>query len=440
MFTDDRSIVSGSSLTSPGKALRKATSEPFLTRKVRIDESSISHASSSPSSNARHMNLAGLPKSRSGALNLPQVPGGMRHDDDALQGLLTAAKARLKRGYIKPFDDGNTVEGIADATLLESPMAQLQQDISLQQAQRKQQAVPLQASSAQQMMQPGWDEWDAIGATMSDNPFDGPPNRGMYGDTQRGGSVPTTTGSVHTIERLDAYTSTNTALSGHVCAEDALGFVQKMWNHEGEALNLDDDFFQELTGGMGGGPDSAAGRADSNYSSQEGYSTDEAGGSTDEPLSPTSQISREVSAPSDATPFQSQRLTESVPWKQPKEIRTPLRQDSAEPSGSLGGVSGAATAASNTEPLRGSLSHQVPAAESDPGSSNALANRRRREGAPTTAEVARESRRRRWMNAYDEGGQHGSRGSHGFAMGASGYTAANSSAQTTSGTSVSRRS
>jgi len=260
-----------------------------------------------------------------------------------------------------------------------------------------------------------------IAAGLHDD-FDG--NGGMYGDEDR---VPTTTttGSVHTIVRTDGYTTSNTLMSGHATLGHmnmhASGGLHFLWNQDEDCGGLDGDFFEELTNGMMDGavlPDSAGDNGDGLYSSQEGYSTDEGGEGT----SQGSQRSREVSLPSASTPLQTV-----------KKFKAPSRQANMQMASDSNLGEEAATASANREPQ--SCPRKSPAV-SEISSSNALGSRRRRDGDPN-AEAARESRRRRWMNAYDAPGQS----SRNSSMRESGYTVPNSSAYTvTSGTSASRHS
>jgi len=391
---------------------------------------------------------------------LPEVPGGMRHDDDALQGLLKAAKARLKRGYIKPFNDCNPVVDADASSLLESPsmgMSQQPSQILSQQgmypaaqaisgdqdASQYNRGQPQQDASqshgAVDQWDSFWDEWEKRDQREQWDAFPQPQanmdgNLDVYGDSRDGRSQPTTSGTVHTIQHTNAYTSTgqntgmsHTGMSGHA-------LVQNMWNHEDQTLNFDANFFKELTAGMGL-PDSA-GRADSIYSSQEGYSSDEA--LPQETYSSDEPPSQGRSEPLQSPPFQSQRQTgESIQNKPSREEDAQTRRCSQMPPVNRGGVSMAAAeavetaviaAVANGEPIQGALLRKAHAASSDTSSSNALGNRRRREGESTTAEAAREDRRKRWMSAYDGAGR-----SQGSSLGHSGYTAANSSAYASHG-------
>lgn len=103
--------ASPSSAAQSSRALEKSRSEPHLRRQVvRIEPGEATLTDSFVSSKPRRtatgagsLAASHVPavKSRSGALNLPQVPGGMRHDDDALEGLLRVAQSHLKRGTWK---------------------------------------------------------------------------------------------------------------------------------------------------------------------------------------------------------------------------------------------------------------------------------------------------------------------------------------------------
>lgn len=116
---------------SPSRPTRlgKVMSEPRLPRQAALDSGHLTHSSSKlrqPSGlNSCSASGSGSPgKSRSGVLNLPQVPGGMLPNDEALEELLRVAHCHLKRGFAKPRQQSQFLAGEATKRFEEKTMYQ----------------------------------------------------------------------------------------------------------------------------------------------------------------------------------------------------------------------------------------------------------------------------------------------------------------------------
>lgn len=405
--------------------MRRVQSEPFMPRKVRIDESSIGQASDSSPSSLKVRSGRYIPnvppglvsaKSRSGALNLPQVPGGMRPDDDALHGLLRAAESRLKRGFIKakieeiPEDEValSTAPNFSGPTPSDEELeAAYQAAVSM--AQR------YDLSMAQHLEQP-----------MAPTSADSIGGDSVY--TQQS----TQLSDVRTIERADGYTSTSTAMSRQAVRTGVTPERQRNYDRQDSAYTEQEE---PCSSGTGDGEmleerglRTASAATYGTYSDQYSDQYSDPGGS----ISPDSGRSREASPQNTAVPFRSLRPTDGSAASAPQ-----AHGDFGVSPGAKGDVPGS-NAPSNLVPPRN------PAAEASLADSGSSATGARRRPADPASEAARESRRARWINAYNGGSQQGgSHSSSAYSIGGhTGYSFPSSSAgySATSGTSVGRRS
>jgi hypothetical protein len=371
------------------KSLRKAESDSSLTRKVRIDDASLSEAAggSSGSRPSLVMSLLGSAakpiRTRSGALDLPEVPGGMRSDDDSLQQLLRSAEAQLKRGYIR-CQPKKAVHQASPSSFEQPPNVMDQSSFQRQQD--------------PQVEEPNYDA-SKIYTAMSRDIEELPMQDGFRSPTPESFSVD----SVRTIERVSGYTTSNTAMSMHKQGLDKSSTPEMIpWASAEDVRQLDRGMLDCLgsrgTAGQHSRADSA--HTYSTYSTQEypeesqEYADEFSGdGSTGE--GSESQRSREASQiDAYSTPMWSLRLTDqgSVASARSKEL-----QQLEDPSG---------RSRRTDQPVGSRPRVRLPrraASYSQIDGSGSLASRRQ-QGTLDRVEAARESRRRRWVNAYDDGG------------------------------------
>lgn len=368
MLSSGKSTLKDPGMPSKTKVLPSSYSVPNL-RRARLEEASLADAASVTSSQAmieRQMGKRPPRELRVGPLHPQAGSGGMRYDDDALNGLLKAAASRLRRGEIRPLpkeddvailsdveslDYGASLQSFIPAAAVFPPVAvgtyepfdyryqaphapaeseirhEIMEDFNFPDYPQPERSTKASLGASFHKSQSSWrasgvsfhksveddpemeektadvqhvacteeslaqhdlealekmdafpgnaDPFGAAGKEFCDAIFNGKFGLGLYSDS------PPDTGSVCTVDRTDAYTSTNTAMSGYHAALrvaspdfDALFSQANGANQE----DMEDTYAQDFTIGESlqemPGTSPLPNAADT-YSSQEAYSTDD---------------------------------------------------------------------------------------------------------------------------------------------------------------------